>query len=116
MTIDEPVEKIEMNVLGLSMPTSNTMIYRKVIPRTQYNIHDNKELMYFITFDHTPLDKVCTGCLIYPNETKNDKENIEIHLNIAPGQYDVIIMGRCFNILEITKGMGTLKWPVRSSA
>lgn len=110
ITVEEPVIKMQLNfndnvAKDFRDEADDPMIYRKVIPRLYYDIDNNNELMYFMSFDHTPLDRRCSGCL---NQTD---DGMTLRMQLVSGEYEVCIVSRCFNVLEIRTGMATLKWP-----
>lgn len=110
---NEPVIKMRLSINDLNgqlgEEEGDAMLYRQVIPRLYYDIEDNNELMYIMSFDHTPLEKQCSGLLNQP------EHGLTLKMQLVSGEYDVCIMARCFNVLEITHGMGNLKWPHSSS-
>ena len=75
---------------------------RHAIPSQYYGIAENPHLIYFVPFDHSPLD-------LAPTTTMNAKRvDVGLELHLLPGRYDVHVLTRAMNIIRIQGGMGML--------
>jgi hypothetical protein len=87
------------------------LMARSVIPRQYYGInlkYDESPPIYYMPFDHTPLDEYyCTGSLNF-----NRSAPIKLELDLVPGYtYTIDIMCRTFNMIRTQYGMGKLIFP-----
>ena len=91
----KPVMFKRQNPLG-------SVMTRHVIPRQYYDVENNDDYIYFMPFDHMPLSTQSTASL------NMAKLLTELVLNLHPGAYDVHILLRFNNILNICSGMAGL--------
>lgn len=95
----KPVMFQRQNPLGPAMT-------RHVIPQQYYSVEKNDNYIYFMPFDHTPLRTHSTASL------NMEKLLTELVLVLHPGTYDVHMLFRFNNILNMSSGMAGLQYDV----
>lgn len=84
--------------------TQDAAMLKHAIPREQYAI-ENNENVYYLSFDHTPTQLYSASSLCVSGIV------LEVELELVPGRYELEILVRQDNVLTITSGMGSLKYP-----
>jgi len=81
----------------------DAIMLKKAIPREYYGF-ENNENIYYMPFDHTPSQPYASSSICIKNMI------VELELDLHPGTYDIELLIRHENALEITSGMGKLKY------
>lgn len=108
----KPAEPLVSATFVFSTTTSNTTIKHRqdaamlkhAIPREHYSL-ENNESVYYMPFDHTPTQLYSSSSLCLRNIA------LEIELELVPGTYNIEVLLRQDNVLTITSGMGSLRYP-----
>jgi hypothetical protein len=93
---NEPLRKIEIIFNDKSFEVDHIMT-RRIFPRENYGINDNKELIYYIPVNNTW------------NFSRID--NLKMRLTfIDDNKYDVVVATKVHNVLRIMNGMAALAY------
>lgn len=87
------------NVKEYTRQSYNAIMARYVIPNHIYNTSVVSDPIYFMPFDHTPIDKNSTASI-----NMNELNTTTLIMKLLPGEYDIYIMSRRFNVLVSRNG------------